>query len=146
MRPRFGFARKSALALTLFLAVLGLQAQENGYVDSMACASCHGAIYEDFAKTPMGRSFFLPGTREVKEDWTENNTFYHESSNRHYEMVRRDGGFFVRRYQLDDAGRRIHLMEKQITHVMGSGERAFSYIHHSGDGRMIELPVSWYSL
>ncbi len=143
-RRRLG-RRATLLQLAVPLIAFVLPAQENGYVDSVACASCHGRIYEEFSKTPMGRSFFLPGTREVKEDWTHNNTFYHEPSKRHYEMVRRDGGFFVRRYQLDDNGRQIHLIEKQITHVMGSGERAFSYIHRSDDGRMIELPVSWYS-
>ena len=150
MRPRPSLVRRigrraALLQLAALLLVVGLSAQENGYVDSVACASCHGRIYEEFSKTPMGRSFFLPGTREVKEDWTHNNTFYHEPSKRHYEMVRRDGGFFVRRYQLDDNGRQIHLIEKQITHVMGSGERALSYIHRSDDGRMVELPVSWYS-
>ena len=131
--------------MMLLAAALAYADSESGYVDSAACASCHGRIYEDYAKTPMGRSFYLPSSRKVIADWSDNNKFYHPPSNRHYEMVRRGEGFFVQRFQLDDLGRRVHLLEKQVTHIMGSGERALSYVHRSSDGRMIELPVSWYS-
>ncbi len=116
-----------------------------GYIDAVACRSCHQGIYDEQQKTTMGRAFYIPDPDKMIEDWTDNNTYYHEPSQRHYEMTERDDKFFVRRYQLDAQGRQVHEFEKQVTHVMGSGARARSYIHQTPDGRMVALPIGWYS-
>jgi predicted CXXCH cytochrome family protein len=135
-----------AVAAAVFLASRqGAPAAPQGYADPSACRSCHQAIYDDYQQTPMGRSFFLPAAGRLLGDWEQNNRFYHQPSNRYYEMILDAGRPFVRRYQLDDQGRRINFIEKQVTHIMGSGERAQSYLHQSPDGRIIELPVAWYS-
>jgi Flp pilus assembly protein TadD len=137
--------------LSLALPVIALVSPQKiaaappGYVDPSQCRSCHQTIYDDYLKTPMGRSFFRPAGANRIADWQKNNHFYHEASGRHYEMILRSGQPAVRRYQLDDQGRRINAIEKQVTHVMGSGERAQSYLHQSSDGRILELPVAWYS-
>jgi hypothetical protein len=59
-------------------------------------------------------------------------------------MFRRGEGFYVRRYRLNRKGERVEVLERRVTHVMGSGERARSYLHQSADGRIVELPVSCY--
>ena len=136
------------LLLLLLLATLRLPADSGanaGYVDTAACRSCHDRIYDEYQKTTMGRAFYLPDPEKMVEDWSENNTYYHEPSQRHYQMTRRGDKFYVRRYQIDAQGRRVHQFEKQVTHVMGSGARARSYIHQTPNGRMVELPISWYS-
>lgn len=137
------------LLLLVLLATVRLPADDNrapgGYVDTATCHSCHQSIYDEYQKTTMGRAFYLPVPEKMVEDWSENNTYYHEPSRRHYQMTRRGDKFYVRRYQLDAQGRRVHQLEKQVTHVMGSGARARSYIHQAPNGRMVELPISWYS-
>lgn len=136
------------LLLLILLAALRLPADGGaaaGYVDTATCRSCHHRIYDEYQKTTMGRAFYLPDPEKMVEDWSENNSYYHEPSQRHYEMTRRGDKFYVRRYQLDAKGRRIHQFEKQVTHVMGSGARARSYIHQTSNGRMVELPISWYA-
>ena len=60
-------------------------------------------------------------------------------------MFRRGGSFIVRRYQVDKRGREVHPFELPVTHVMGSGARARTYLHQTPEGRLVELPVSWYS-
>ncbi|MCY4587476.1 MAG: tetratricopeptide repeat protein [Bryobacterales bacterium] len=136
------------LLLLILLAALRLPADGGaaaGYVDTATCRSCHQRIYDEYQKTTMGRAFYLPDPEKMVEDWSEHNSYYHEPSQRHYEMTRRGDKFYVRRYQLDAQGRRIHQLEKQVTHVMGSGARARSYIHQTSNGRMVELPISWYA-
>ena len=135
------------ICIVLLLAAIYARAADpsTGYVDPATCRSCHTRLYDEYQKTTMGRAFYLPGPDKAVADWSENNTYYHEPSKRYYEMTERDGKFFMRRYQKNPQGREVHVLEKQITHVMGSGARALSYVHRSHDGRMIELPVGWYS-
>ena len=138
---------RDALFCIALLLVASAQAQKPnpGYVEADVCRSCHVRIYESYQKTTMGQAFYLPRPDKAIADWSQNNTYYHEPSKRHYEMTERDGDLFMRRYQKDSQGREVHVLEKQVTHVMGSGKRALTYIHRSPDGRMIELPVGWYS-
>ncbi len=93
----------------------------------------------------MGRSFFRPDPANIVEDYQQHNTYYHEASNRHYEMVARGGRYFQRRYQLGFDGQQTNVVEKEIHYVMGSGNHARSYLHRTAFGKLLQLPVSWYS-
>ena len=70
---------------------------------SSSCAGCHLGIYDTYRLTGMGRSFFPPRPEQMTEDWETRNTYYHQASERHYKMLRRDGRYFVRRHQADRA-------------------------------------------
>ncbi|MBI1356375.1 MAG: tetratricopeptide repeat protein [Acidobacteria bacterium] len=126
-------------ALLLLLAALPVLA-----TDPESCRPCHVELVERYLATPMGRSFFLPSADEEIGDFS-GSSYYHEASDRHYEMFRRGETLLVRRYRLDEQGRRTDILERPVTHVMGSGERARSYLFQSSQGRLYELPVSWYS-
>jgi Flp pilus assembly protein TadD len=91
----------------------------------------------------MGRSFYLPNQYREIADWN-NASFYHEASAQHFEMFRKDGDPYVRRYRLEQ-DRRVDVLERKVTHIMGSGERAVSLLHQTPEGRLYELPVSWYT-
>lgn len=132
---------RSAVVLAA-LAPLVLAAPP-GYVEPLACRPCHQQTYDRYLETPMGRSFYLPGAKSDIADWN-NATFHHKASDQHFEMFRRAGDQFIRRYRLDQ-GRRVDVLERRVTHIMGSGERAISYLHQTPEGRLFELPVSWYS-
>ncbi|MCP5112182.1 MAG: hypothetical protein GY953_15240, partial [bacterium] len=122
-----------------------ISGSDAGYVDGAVCAGCHAEIYKTYRQTGMARAFFRPRAEKVVEDWERNNTFYHKPSDRHYTMIRRDGKFFQRRHQLDDASREINVIEKEIHFVMGSGNHARTYLHRTREGKLLELPVGWYS-
>ena len=115
------------------------------YLDPQACQPCHGEIYQSYLKVAMGRSFYKPSPGNVIEDYTTNNQFFHAPSNRHYRMVQRNGKFYQRRYQLDDQGMEKNVFELEVTHIMGSGIHARTYLNLAGDGVLRQLPVSWYS-
>jgi tetratricopeptide (TPR) repeat protein len=129
----------------LWFAVPDLLGSAPEFVDPVACRACHSAIYQEYAKTPMGRSFYRPRVDEMIEDWELANPFYHVPSANYYEMRRRADNFYIRRYQIDENGRQTNSLERQVTYIMGSGVRARSYLHRTPEGRIIELPVSWYS-
>ena len=93
----------------------------------------------------MGRSFYRMRPEKSVEDWTGNNVYYHAASKRYYTMVERNGRYFQRRHQIGFGGKEVNVVEKEIHFVVGSGNRTRTYLHHSPDGKLFELPVSWYS-
>ena len=93
----------------------------------------------------MGRSFFKPAAENEAEDFTSHNEFYHAASDRYYTMTGRDGRYFVRRYQKALDGQPVNIIEQSIDYVIGSGNHARSYLHLTGQNKMIELPVTWYA-
>ncbi|RZU42427.1 putative CXXCH cytochrome family protein [Edaphobacter modestus] len=116
-----------------------------GYVDAQACATCHGTIAKTFKKTGMGRSFYRPTTENVIEDYEKANTFVHKASGLRYRMIERDGKFYERRFTLGKDGKEENVLEERIDYVMGSGNQARTYMHRTSQGKLVELPVSWYT-
>lgn len=113
-------------------------------LDSQVCQSCHAEIYESYGEVAMARSFYRPSPDNLIEDYTRENHFYHAPSNRHYRMIQREGRFYQRRYQLDSGGRETNVLEREVTHIIGSGEHARSYLSLDGRGVLRQLPVTWY--
>jgi predicted CXXCH cytochrome family protein len=127
----------------LVLAALALVSPIRAATES--CATCHRAISETYRRTAMGRSFYRPSPANTVEDYTGRNTFHHKASDSYFTMLRRDGRYYQRRYQLDPAGRQINVMEKQIDFIMGSGNHARAYLHRTSRGTLVELPLGWYA-
>jgi tetratricopeptide (TPR) repeat protein len=82
----------------------------------------------------MGRSI---GDRPVPVSAT----FYHRLSNRYYSI----SSTSIRRHQLDAGGQVINTMQKPIAFAIGSGNHAITYVSRTSEGRLLELPVSWYA-
>ncbi len=117
----------------------------NRYVDSRVCAGCHGAIAASFAQTGMGRSVSRPSAANRIEDFEKRNRLTHALSGRSYAMTLEEGAVRVKRHQEDAAGRDINPMEKRAEWIIGSGNHARSYLARNGEGRLVEMPVSWYA-
>ena len=132
-------------AILVWFLASASQAFPQDYLDPTPCRPCHQRLYDEYLATPMGSSFYSVGAKALPEDWSVNNRFYHAPSESHFEMLRRGESFIVRRYQVDKHGREVHPFELPVTHVMGSGARARTYLHQTPEGRLVELPVSWYS-
>jgi tetratricopeptide (TPR) repeat protein len=141
----------SRFAALLLLGLSKAQAQDHSpsapatdYVDAKRCAVCHRDIAADYARTGMARSFVIPATANTIEDYVKRREYYHALSDSHYSMSIRNGQYFERRWQLDGAGKEINIEELRIDYVMGSGNHARSYLHRTGRGMLIELPLGWY--
>ena len=123
-----------------------VQAQSKAeYVDSSLCAGCHADIAATYRLTGMGRSFHRVNASDRTDNFTTNNTLYSKASDRFYTMLARDGKLYEQRYQVGFEGQPANRIEKQIDYVIGSGDHARTYLHLTGKGKLIELPVSWYS-
>jgi len=109
------------------------------------CAGCHSDIAKTYRQTGMGRSFYHPSAANVVEDYARRNRLDHRPSGRYYTMIERGGQWFQRRHQTGFDGKETNVVETRVDYVIGSGNHARSYLHRTADGRLIEMPVSWYS-
>jgi tetratricopeptide (TPR) repeat protein len=146
---------KRKLALTAVLTAGGVyyyavrperSAAPSGYVSDIAvCAGCHAEIAKTYRLTGMGRSFSRAGRAKPIEDFTTRNTFYHPASDRHYTMSVRGGKPIQRRHQSGYGGVETNVVEVEADFIIGSGNHARGYLHRAPDGRLLELPVTWYT-
>ena len=93
----------------------------------------------------MGRSFFRPRPENTVEDYDNRNHFYHVASERYYRMFRREGKLYQRRHQIGFDGQETNVVEKEVDYVLGSGNHARSYLHRTGEGKLVQLPLGWYA-
>ena len=117
---------------------------DTGYVDPSRCASCHPKITEDYARTGMGRSFRrVRSAADLRE--FDGKTFYHSRSEQYFTAYRHEGNYSVRRHQIGFDGSVTNVLETDVDYVFGSGNHARSYLHRTSGGKLIELPLTWYT-
>lgn len=114
------------------------------YAPAGECQACHGEKHRDYQHVAMSQSFRTIDTSTAIEDFAAP-AFVHSKSQRRYQMVRREGKLFQRRYELDGSGQTANAYELEITHVIGSGRHARSYLHRSASGELFQLPLTWYT-
>jgi tetratricopeptide (TPR) repeat protein len=94
----------------------------------------------------MGRSFSA-----VRAGQTGSKTppdpisLYHAASDRYYTMFERGGKLYQRRHQIGVDGKETNVLELEAHYVVGSGNHARTFLHRNADGRLMQMPVSWYS-
>jgi predicted CXXCH cytochrome family protein len=114
------------------------------YVDSGVCAGCHQQIAQSYGATGMGRSFSRLTPAKPKAEFNGAKVA-NQPSGLNYTMLQHDGKFFEQRSQIGYGGAETNKAEKQADYVIGSGNHAQTFLHRDGQGRLIELPVSWYA-
>lgn len=127
-------ARKSALSVG-----------QNDYVNASACAGCHRKIWETYRQTGMYRSFISVTADRAPEELRTNPAFFHQASDRHYQILPAGGTFMQRRHQIGFDGKETNVLTKDIHFAVGSGNHARTYLHRTADGRIFELPLAWYA-
>jgi Tfp pilus assembly protein PilF len=115
-----------------------------GYIDDAACAGCHADRARTYAHVGMGKSFYAASGSRVLEDF-QAPPFFHEPSQQYFEMRRRGEDVVFRRWQLAADGAPIHLHERVVDWIVGSGNHARSYLYQVPSGELYQLPVTWYS-
>ena len=81
----------------------------------------------------------------MPEDFAVRNTVYNKASGDYYAMIRRGDEFYQRRHQIGFDGKETNVAEERIDYVIGSGDQARSFLHRTSEGKLIQLPVTWYS-
>ena len=127
------------------VAVIPAAGASGDYVDSRLCARCHPKIYETYQRTAMARSFYRPTQANAVEDYRVNNSYYHAASDTHFTMFEREGRYYQRRYQIGFNKEETNVDEKEIDFVMGSGNHVRAYLHRTGAGALLQLPLAWYA-
>jgi predicted CXXCH cytochrome family protein len=116
----------------------------DGYVDPAACNECHADVAETYQHTGMARTFHRPSEQSMIEDFKRANRFVHKASGLTYTMIERDGKFFQRRSAAGFDGKKTDVLEEQIDYVIGSGNHGRAYLHRTEQGKLVQLPISWY--
>jgi predicted CXXCH cytochrome family protein len=117
---------------------------QSDYVDSTLCANCHTKIAEAYNQTGMARSFNKADTSRFTSIFN-GTTVDHQPSGMHYTLTAHDGKLFERRSQTGFQGRETNVSEESVDYVIGSGNHAHTFLHRDAEGKLIELPVSWYT-
>ncbi|HZO55590.1 MAG TPA: tetratricopeptide repeat protein, partial [Bryobacteraceae bacterium] len=71
--------------------------------------------------------------------------YEHELSDQHFTMRVRNGRYFQRRHQISSHGQAENVLEREVDYVLGSGNHSRSYLHRAPSGKLILLPLAWYS-
>ncbi len=111
------------------------------YADPSVCASCHEQIARTYSLTGMARSF----SKVSASEFQPLNRLYHKASDRHYATVERGGTLYQRRHQIGFDGSEANALELEAHYVVGSGNHARTLVHRKADGRLVQMPVSWYA-
>ncbi|MGD9904194.1 MAG: tetratricopeptide repeat protein [Vicinamibacterales bacterium] len=129
-------------------------AQAGGaYADPATCAECHDAIARTYALTGMARSLTRVGRTASGAPapglplaaGAAGRSYYHAASDRHYTVSEPDGGLVQRRHQVGPGGAAVNVVEVAADYVIGSGQHARTFVHRAADGRLLQLPLSWYA-
>lgn len=124
------------MRLSLFIVALAVVALPAAA--AVNCAECHASIAESYSRTAMARSFRAVTPSTVLPEF-DGKPFDHAPSRERFFASRRDTSYSVRR---ESAGGSL---EVSVDYIFGSGDHARSYLHRTKDGRLVEMPVTWYA-
>lgn len=128
----------------LSLLVAAILSVPPGYADDAVCAGCHRELAESYKQVGMSQSFYKPRPGNLIEEWNAP-PYFHAPSKQYFEMRRRGDAFVFRRYQRAADGTPIHVFERPIDWVLGSGHHARTYLYATPGGELYQLPVAWYT-
>jgi hypothetical protein len=112
----------------------------DGYVGSAACSKCHEQIAESYRSHPMASSI-----RKVDGSIVGGETNARVDGDlRFYEVGYRDEGMFHCEKMESSSGERLFEQAVRMHYVVGSGRRAFAYLHQQDD-LLFQSPLNWYS-
>jgi hypothetical protein len=113
------------------------------FAGSNTCAICHRAIYEEFRKTAMGRSFgetgphletLMPGSAEIASS----------TPGHAYQVFREGGRLYQSESFIDENGAHARGSRFLADYVIGSGASGYTFLFRRGN-RLFEAPLSYYS-
>jgi Flp pilus assembly protein TadD len=114
------------------------------YVGDAACVGCHEKIAESYAHHPMGRSLVpAVGLLDPRQDAPDTNNPF-TALGRRFRVDRHEGRMWHRQAVLDDRGRPVAELAREVSWVIGSGRKGYSYLAEQ-DGYLLQTPISWFT-
>jgi predicted CXXCH cytochrome family protein len=114
-----------------------------GYVPDARCAECHEKIAAAYAAHPMGRSLFpVDRAPAPPAGARQNNPF--EAFGSQFRVEEGGGRARHLRTRRGPDGRPAAGQEWEVSYVIGSGTRGYSYVA-DWDGYLFQTPISWYA-
>jgi len=130
------------LAAAAWLSLCLLHAAGGGYVGSKVCAGCHREIYEQYARTPMGRSLIALPSPLAPAAPAQSPRIPGASPDRFYQVESRGGALYQTEILVDAGGQEVHRQSYQLAYVLGM-ENGAGYLVKRGD-YLCEAPLSYY--
>lgn len=115
-----------------------------GYVEDKTCATCHSDIYQSYQAVGMAKSFTTVGADKFIENF-ELPPFYHDKSQRFYQVMRNGDELTFQRWQLDDEGNPINVFKRKVDYILGSGHKTRVYLYQEPGGELFQFPIGWYT-
>jgi hypothetical protein len=117
--------------------------EQSGFVGSRGCLPCHQNIYDNFAKTSMGRSMTRV-TPELLANLVTSGSSYDEKLDQHFEVFAREGKLFQSQYAMAAGGNEIFRETREVQWIIGSGTNGFAPVTTNG-AYLFQGPLSFYS-
>src|ERR1700722_15204562 len=111
------------------------QATPSSYIGNQACARCHAAIFESYARTPMAHASGPATENLIPAD------FLHKNSGVHYRIYSESNTVWL---QFERPGDPAATGKRQLLYSIGSGRRGRTYLF-AVDDFLFESPVNWYA-
>jgi len=111
------------------------QAAPTSYIGNQACARCHAAIFESYARTPMAHASGPATENLIAAD------FLHKNSGVHYRIYSESNTVWL---QFERPGDPAATGKRQLLYSIGSGRRGRTYLF-AVDDFVFESPVNWYA-
>jgi len=93
----------------------------------------------------MFRTFGPVAKLDTIEDYGSSVEVVPRNGSEFFRVVRRDGRIYQQRFERNADGREVRQFELEVTHAIGSGRHARSYLHLDAAGELVELPLTWYT-
>jgi len=114
------------------------------YAGSKMCKGCHSAIYQQYSRTDMAHSTFMPGNI-LDMGWLDKPVdLYSNKVDRHYQVFARDSKVYQSEYGLDEQGREVFRHTEELAYMVGSGVNGDTPIVRRGN-YLFEAPLSYYA-
>jgi tetratricopeptide (TPR) repeat protein len=111
------------------------------YVDPAMCAFCHADIAKSYSATGMARTFGVMRAGSLLPA----GAFAHEPSAQFFTIARDGGRNVLKRHVAGPVGSPAEEREAEVHYWIGSGNRGKGVIHKAASGRMLLLPVTYYT-
>lgn len=113
----------------------------SGAVGTDACIECHPSQHASYLATNHSQSLRRVADSRMDEPTAD---FEHFESKRRYQVEVCGDRMIHREFIRGSNGETIAVNEAEITHEIGSGDHAHSYLFQR-DGFLLESPLTWYS-
>lgn len=112
------------------------------YVGVDECKTCHYQTHETFQHTGMGKSFHYATQEKSAALFGKEHLVYDSFSKFYYYPFWRNDSLWIREFRIENKDT-THLLEKYISHIVGSGHHTNSHLIYENQS-VYQAPITFY--